>query len=264
MAGGAASTGASKRLRLLRWPLFVCLALCLTGRTAPAQDKPGDAPPLKAVPKVIVLPPQVIFEEFTARTAGPAVGGGDFEPVLSAAASDHLTARNYVLVTPGSLENPDAADWLKQLQPLSSRLARGIVNDEARGILAHFAALPEDYLIFVQIMKLKKGPGSSWNPMTGQITTGMASTLLQAALISVRTGEVTWKSEQFERKVYRAGDPKLTKLLDLLYKSLGNGGNAHEISGNQGCAVRSASVCSRRPFLRRQEKSTARPEIPGD
>lgn len=208
------------------WPLLVFLALCLTARTARAQDKPAGAPPSKAAPRVIVLPPQVTFEEFTARTGGPAIGGSDFESVLSTAANGHLTARNYVLVTPESLGNADAADWLRQLQPLSSRLARGIVNDDAKGILAHFADLPDDYLIFVQIMKVKKGPGSSWNPMTGQITTGMASTLVQAALISVRAGQVAWKGEQFERKVYRASDPKLAKLLDLLYQSLGNGGNA--------------------------------------
>ena len=63
------------------------------------------------------------------------------------------------------------------------------------------AALPDDYLLLVQFVRVKQGPGGSWNPYSGAITSGMSTTSFQAALISTRTGQVAWKNEVLERTV---------------------------------------------------------------
>lgn len=204
---------------------FLALILALLP-AALAQQRTALANPTQPITSVIVLPPLVTYEQLSASSRGRYFSSGSFESALTNAARSNLSARNYTLVTPESLQNPNAVDWLNQLQSLTSRLARGAINDEAQQILDRLATLPGDYLIYVQFMRIKEGPGGSWNPNTGAITSQMSSTLVQVALISTRGGQVTWKNEVFERKALRVDDSKFTKLVNLLYQTLGtNGGN---------------------------------------
>ena len=149
---------------------------------------------------------------------------GSCEATLPDVAKSHLGGRGYTPLSVDAVDDPAAADWLSQLEPFTSRLAHGAINDEARNILRHLVTLPEGHLILIQYAELQQGPGGSWNPNTGAITSSMNSTLVRAALISTRTGAVVWKSENFERKLYRPGDAKFAKFLDQLYSTLGNGG----------------------------------------
>lgn len=218
----------------------------LGGQTAAAPAAASATPtsaPQQASNEVILLPPVVAAE---ALTRGGQVGGvagsflgtasygtksraklpppGSFEAVLTDSAKARLSARGYTLLTADAVQDAAAADWLAQLESMTGRLAHGAINEEARAILSHFAALPEARFIFVQFMEVQQGPGSSWNPNTGGITSAMDSTLVRAALISTRTGEVVWKSEVFERKMFRPVDAKFAKVLDQLFSTLGNGG----------------------------------------
>jgi hypothetical protein len=194
----------------------------VAGGSAPAQQTSNDSPPASA--KVIILQPQVVFEQLTNKSV--LTQNVTFESALTNAATASLSARKYTVVTLESLQQVDAIDLLKQLQPLTSRLARGAINDEAQQTLRYLAAFPDDYLILVQFMRVKEGPGGSWNPYSGAITSSMSSTLLQASLISTHTGQVVWKNEVLERKVFRANDPNFAKYLDLLYGTLAiRGGN---------------------------------------
>jgi hypothetical protein len=232
--------------------LLALFALALP-RSMPAQNATAptaaSSPPAPATPvkpqlsnSVILLPPVVTAEVLsrggqTGGVAGSLLGTADygsrnrsripppgsFEALLTDAAKTRLGARGYTLLTADGVQDASAADWLGQLEPMTSRLAHGAINDEARGILSHFATLPDAGFIFVQFMELQQGPGGSWNPNTGGITSAMASTLVRAALISTRTGEVVWKGEVFERKLYRPADAKFAKILDQLYLTLGNG-----------------------------------------
>jgi hypothetical protein len=178
------------------------------------------ATPSQSTAKVIVLAPQVTFEQLSAGSHARNSDSASFESALTSAANASLGTRKYALVAPESLQNSSAGDWLKQLQPLTSRLARGVVNEDAQHILSQFGTLPDDYLILVQFMRVKQGPGGSWNPYSGAITSGMSSTLLQAALISTRTGQVIWKNEVLERSQFSADSPKFAKSVDLLYSTL--------------------------------------------
>jgi hypothetical protein len=216
-----------RRQVLLCLSVVLVLVLSLASIQAGAQEKQAAPNPPQPAVKVIILPPQVVFEQLTAYSRGHNFGGVSFEPALFKAANTILSTQGYTVVMPESLQdNTNAIDWLTQLQPLTSRLSRGVINDEARQIFSHLGTLPENYLIFIQFMRIKEGPGGSWDPNTGAITSQMSSTILQAALISPRTGQVVWKNDVLERSVFRADSPKFTKSVNLLYSTLSTkGGN---------------------------------------
>lgn len=223
------------------WPIF-SLTLCLIPGVSAQGAKPPEPSPTAS--KVIILPPVVTVETlssggqtaglegglFGTSALGSTSGGhgfkspppGSFEAILVNAANARLNGHGYAPLPIESVKDPSASDWLGQLEPLTSRLARGAINDDARNILNHLATLPEGYLIFVQFMEVKKGPGRSWNPNTGGITSAMSSTLVRAALISTRTGTVIWKGEYLERKLFRPDDEKFARVLDQLYSTFAN------------------------------------------
>lgn len=211
----------------LRTPVLfgasIVVAQCFAGAAA-AQQPSAPSSTTAAATVVVMLPPVVSTEVVTYGTQAEATGNAMFERELSRAFQDRLDAQEHRLLTPDDLSDPTAADLMRRLEPLTSRLARGAINDEARDILARLAARPEGYVILVQFMQVKQGPGASWNSMTGAITSSMSSTLVQAALISTRTGSVEWKNEVFERKIFRPGDSRFEKVLERLYSTLGNGG----------------------------------------
>jgi hypothetical protein len=228
---------------LLRLSMGLILVLSLPFSRAAAQEKQDAPNPQRAITKVIILPPEVVFEGFAGTPFVPSVPvptntfamslngavvpvlTNTFGPALTNAANVNLNTRKYTVVTPESLQDPKAIEWLKQLQPLTSRLARGAINDEAQQILSHLGALPEDYLILVQFMRAKEITPVWQSPPV--MTSPMSSTLLQAALISTRTGRVVWKNEVLKWELYPAADsPKFAKSIHLLYSTLGaKGGN---------------------------------------
>jgi hypothetical protein len=193
------------------------LALVPAGWCQQVATEPHSA---QSAAKVIILPPQVTFEQLEAKAHPKAINSVEFESALTNAATTNLAARRYAPTAPAGLQNDTAAGLLRQLQPLTSRLARGSINDDAQQILSKLAGLPEDFLILVQFVRVRQGPGGSWSPISGAITSGASSTSMQAALISTRTGQVTWKNEVLERSMFSADSPKFAKCIEQLYSTL--------------------------------------------
>jgi hypothetical protein len=172
--------------------------------------------------RVIVLDPWVQFEDVRSDSIIPSSATQDeiFRSRLLAAATGEVEARKLSMVKPESFSDLHVADDCARLRSVSSRLARGIVNEEAREILKRLADVNDGYAILVQFMRVKVGPGGSWNPYSGAITSSISSTLLQAALVASKTGQVIWKNEVFVRKTFRPDSPEFTKKLGLLYQTL--------------------------------------------
>lgn len=208
---------------LVLWVPWILLA---QGFAARAWTQSAVAPPPagSVSPVYVLLPPVVATDMVSYRTQLQTTGNSSFEEHLGNAAKDHLRSLGHPILALNNLSDVAAADLIKQLEPLTSRLARGAINDEAQSILTRLAALPRHYVIAVAYMQIKNGPGRSWNSMTGAITSAMSSTLVQSALISTATGKILWKNEQFERRTYRPDESKFEKILDQLYSTLGNGG----------------------------------------
>jgi hypothetical protein len=198
---------------------FIAQALA-SQAAAPAQtDTATQAPPDY---QVIILDPLLRFEDIRNESVPPAYAGANdsFESRLLYAARNEVESRKLSVVKPETLSQLAAADLCKQLQTMSSRLARGNINDEAREILNRLAAINDRHVVLAQFMKVKLGPGRSWNSYSGAITSAMNSTLLQAALVSCKTGQVLWKNEVLVRKAMRSDSPEFVKALGLLYQTL--------------------------------------------
>jgi hypothetical protein len=197
---------------------FIAPALA-SQATAPATtDATTQAPPDY---QVIILDPLARFENIKDESVPPAYAGANdsFESRLLDTARNEVESRKLNVVKPETLSELAAADLCKQLQSMSSRLARGNVNDEAREILNRLAAINDHHVVLAQFMKVKLGPGRSWNPNTGAITSAMNSTLIQAAVVSCKTGQVLWKNELLIRKVMKPDSPEFVKALGLLYQT---------------------------------------------
>jgi hypothetical protein len=186
-----------------------------TGSTRPA--------PLRTA-KVILIAPQVRLEDMvTGRVLNPAqfrsaTQHSTYESRLLDAARSKITPKASVLEAEAMGE--PVAESGSNLQALSSRLAHGYVTDEAKQEFARLAALNEQQLILVQFIRVKVGPRGYWDPNTGAIGSAARSTLVQAALISCRSGQVIWKGEQFVRKALDPDSDELGKTVSLLYETL--------------------------------------------
>ncbi|MGA2990485.1 MAG: hypothetical protein ABSD88_08410 [Candidatus Korobacteraceae bacterium] len=139
---------------------------------------------------------------------------GSYESLLLNAAITGVGPK-VTLLDPRKLE-PSVVEACMKLGSLSSRLARGNVNEEA---LKALASLDEQSAILVHFLRVEGGgPGRSWNPNSGAITSSTDSTLIQAALISGKTGKVIWKGERLIRyKALKPTDEALGKVLTELY-----------------------------------------------
>jgi hypothetical protein len=188
----------------------------------PTIQESGREPSLKTSPssgwKILILKPVMHFEDVQSDLMVPQNASMESEySVQLANASIKGIGTRFPLVDMGNLES-SRTETVEKLRELASRMARGNINEEAKEQLARLSEMDEGYMILVQYFRLKTGPGGSWNPNTGAITSSVASTLLQAALVSCKSGEVLWKSEQFVRKALKPTSNEFHKLLDLLYK----------------------------------------------
>ncbi|MGA2739005.1 MAG: hypothetical protein ABSG65_16325 [Bryobacteraceae bacterium] len=221
------------------------LVLALAGatpRAEPAQQEPTAAPaaaprdrevtPAPSKLMVILLKPAIRFEEITAGSRSdfgvkmPTVNRGkneapgneeDYQRLLIDAAKNAAGSKATILDS-GTLE-PSIAETCQGLASLGSRIARGNINEDALGKLARLAASDEHYAILAQFLRLEKGPGRSWDPNTGAIGSSTSSTLVQAALVSAKTGRVIWKNERLIRnKALRPADAALNKAIRDVYQ----------------------------------------------
>jgi len=181
--------------------------------------------------KVVILKPSIRFDDIAmvarkdwgmtvsavGRRKAASAGEDEYEHALIDAAKYEVGARTE-RVDIGAVE-PSVVEACKNLEALSSRLARGNVSDDATNEFARLAAFDERYAVLAQFVRVQTGPGGSWDPNTGAISSSTASTLIQAALLSAKTGKVIWKGERLIRgKVLRPSDAAFGKALKDVYK----------------------------------------------
>jgi hypothetical protein len=205
-------------MKTATFSLCVGLALTLGAMTPEARPADQEYAAGPAGPKIILLRPSVRLEDVRASTPGLLKAAEkDYADLLLDAAKKWAGSRT-ALLDAGKLEGP-VVEACDQLGPLASRLARGDVNEDAMKALARLTALDERYAVLVQFLRIRTGPGASWNSWTGAITSSAASTLVQAALVSGNTGKVIWKGERLIRnKALKPADTGLDKALTLLYQ----------------------------------------------
>jgi hypothetical protein len=207
-----------------RWFLFIATLGCFVlPRCAASQDvvspKSDATPPTQQSTRVVLLKPLLRFED--TRVGGSTItpaGDDGFESLLLSAAKIALGPKT-TTVAPESLQ-PPATEASARLNEASSRLARGNVTDQLKTDLNLLVPAGERGLVLAHFVRIKVGPGSSWNSFTGAITSAMDSTLVEVALVCSNSGKVVWKNEQFIRKALKPGTSDFNKMLTLLYQGL--------------------------------------------
>lgn len=200
-----------------------------TSSTEPVQT---DASSNQGARKVVFLDPVVRIEDSTGvvnglswlgsgfsgiRNRKPAGTADEYQRVMLDAARSEIGSKA-IVVEPDKLDSA-AFEVCSNLNTLGSRLSRGNINEEAGKLLAHLAELDSQVVILAQSIHVQIGVSGTWNPNTGGISSSTASTLLQTALISAKTGTVIWKSEQIIRyKAAKPDDSAMSKALLALFK----------------------------------------------
>jgi hypothetical protein len=234
VAGGSESPGSAQEIQSPRSPDPVQNAEPGSQRSEPAHLASPDttvAATQSQSLKIILLRPSVRFEDIhkgvrsewglrepeANKSAKPLGTEENYESLLLSAARSEV-APKALLVEREKLDS-STTEACAKLEALTSRLARGNVNEAASSALAELAALDEHYAILAQFVRLETGPGRSWNPNTGSITSSTDSTLVQVALISGKTGKVIWKGERLIRnKALRPTDSGFSKAITELYR----------------------------------------------
>jgi hypothetical protein len=210
--------------RLIRSVLFFILAVFLTSCATPAPVHISSAPAnITAIPKnarILILKPLLKFEQLKDEAAvdSSTYSGPVIESKLNDAAKDAATKRNTAIVEAAALGSPELVDLCAKLQPLSSRLASGQLNDEAKNMLLRLSEADKELLIISNFLQVKVGPGGYWDPNTGSIGSSMSTSQFRISLINCSTGQVMWKDELLVRDLPQVNDSKkFAEYVQLLY-----------------------------------------------
>ncbi len=179
---------------------------------------------------VLILRPVLSFADYStdAPLSADQFGAAAYAAQLRNVAAEQFGHLEMSVADQEAIADPVAREAAGLLEKDTSRLARGILSDETRDTLrrASVAGKTREVLVLVQYMKAKVGSSTSWalhpkldlNRMTPRMTT----LLLQAALISCRTGQVVWQGQAFRRDLPGATSGKFRQFATSQYKDLKN------------------------------------------
>jgi hypothetical protein len=179
--------------------------------TAPPVPSTTEIPPNT---RILILQPLLRFEEIqTEIVRSESEYDALFKAQLLLGAKKELETKAYEVA-----EAVDPA--FEQLHALSYRLARGIVPEEAKGILNSIASPDENSVVLAQYLRVKVGPGGFWNSYTGEIHSTMSTMLLDVALISCRDGQILWTNEVLLRNLVAPESKEFLETIKLAFKTL--------------------------------------------
>ena len=203
---------------MMLWIIFLnsCANKPIAGTTSSAMDLTLDSDIT-----ILTLRPFLKFERMENEAPLPA---SDFqsdaiERILLTAATDVAESRKIVKIDCQTQGEAEIAELCNQLYSLSPRLSKGLINDEANVLLKHLTSLKEHYAVLSHLVRVKVGPGTLYNPMSGLIHSSMSHTLLRASLIDCKSGQVLWKNQVLLRELPRTESTQFTESLELLYQN---------------------------------------------
>jgi hypothetical protein len=190
-------------MRIFKWIPMLVLTPALGAGVPPVEQ---------AAVAVLVLPPTLSYEALHNEAPLSAT------PFGAAAVAADVKAVAIRSAQASSLELAPDAD--AGADGLSAALLRRQIPEDAKSALAKLADSDERAAVLATVLRVKVGPGGSWNSYTGAITSGMSQTRLQAALVHCRSARVLWKNEVLLREIPRVGDKDYAKALAALFAGL--------------------------------------------
>jgi hypothetical protein len=206
-----------RRTLLIVAGVVVVLAVAVIPIVAMAQGSAtNDAPK----PRVVVLPPSLVFEKLQDESPLDAAkfGGPELAKQLMEAGEQNLRNKGLgILASTDYL--PQTADSVGKLIPMTGRIARGSLTEASRAAMADLAGSGQGpTLLFAQFLRIRVGSKNGyWNPINGAIGSGQLETVLAAALVDPANGTIVWKNEVLVRKILAPGSRDLTEALSALY-----------------------------------------------
>jgi hypothetical protein len=71
--------------------------------------------------------------------------------------------------------------------------------------------------VLIQHVRVRLGPGGSWDPNTGMITSAMNTTRMTAAILATTNGQVLWRNQVHLREVPRVQDSSYRDAVGRLF-----------------------------------------------
>lgn len=178
---------------------------------------------------VLVLRPKVEFRDYRTDVIlpGDRLGAEAYSARLRESAEAKLKDLGIITANSESSANPSLKEAVSLLEGQSSKLARGLVSEEAVNALNKTgpALNSSEILVFVQYMKATLlNPDWNLSKLPEPLPYGYGpkridNILLQAVLLSGKTGKIFWRDQVFIRNPPKVDSPKFSKLIEDLYKS---------------------------------------------
>lgn len=192
----------------------VLLCGCASPRVVPSRSQPALTAQVKPGLSICVLDPKLTYETTGNEEAvdGSRFGANEVKADLVRTASDALTTNGFSAQRPGDLSLASELSAESDELLRTAKSAATLERLEALG-----KRLPVD-AVLVQCFRVKIGPGGSWDPNTGAITSAMNSGHLRAAILDTRGGRVWWRNEVYLREVPRVDRKNYRRAVDALYQ----------------------------------------------
>jgi hypothetical protein len=163
---------------------------------------------------IAVLEPMLTYEEAQteALVDGTKYSAGEVKADLVRAASNALTTRGFkpqqvAVASPAASLTAQSVDLLR---PSKSPELLQRLKEVGRELSVD--------AVCVQYCRVKLGPGGSWDPGTGMITSAMNSAQLRAAIVDLQSGAALWNGSFYLREVPRVGRRAYREAVDSLYQ----------------------------------------------
>jgi hypothetical protein len=199
----------------------LALSGCATTKTVvPAQ--PASFSEIKAGSTLVVLPPKLVYESAVSETQ---LSGTRYDSaaisddlVRSAAAGLKSVAGEVLDFRSFHSELPDALPLANELGEASDQLLRARVPPELLAKVREYGRHNMDTAVVVQYVRVKVGPGASWDPNTGAIASAINSAYLRAAVMHCGSGRVVWCNQCYLREVPKVNSSKYRQAVESLYQ----------------------------------------------
>jgi len=172
--------------------------------------------------RVVLAPPIVEYidvESGKSRTLDE-TGGPEVQSALIAGFRSELAAKQVAVLEVSDI--PDGPILAEDLGGIYRTLRRdsSLLDAVQRERLSCFAATTETSHVMFCRCRSYVGPGRSWDPFSGAITSGSSRTVLECHLYSIPDEKIVWNGAAQIRASPSSGDSSIATMIALAVESL--------------------------------------------
>jgi hypothetical protein len=199
---------------------LLLLSGCNTTRKVVADAGTAAYPEASTLGKVLVLAPQLTVERMEDGTPTQLPNKAEFVRTdLARLALESLTSHG---IAAASADAAGGAMAMGQAAEVETAAASHLLMKEPKPehLTAALRRLGENTgssAVLIQHVRVRLGPGGSWDPNTGMITSAMNTTRMTAAILATTNGQVLWRNQVHLREVPRVQDSSYRDAVGRLF-----------------------------------------------